>query len=239
MASGISEASLHAFHLSRLTRRTSTSSIDPLLDDEPFLRRQLVDRKPRISEADVHAYHLAHLSHQATSTSSPKKRRKSLPLSKGRAKRPVPIRRSTSTFSIIHLSASSPQAHVPHRALSPKKFKTRRDSGALPYHDSSESDDDDDEVDRLRSSSMRGRRDASSNTSVSSMIPSSPLPLPAAVRRPKALGMVGMDRGGWEGGRTPGTQQMEGVTGGSGRMKRKGPSWVTTTPVGVGRVEMG
>ncbi len=236
MSSAISESSLHAFHLSRLIRSTSTSSLGPRLNDETYLIHQLDPPKPpRISEADVHAYHFAHVHHRSTSSPKKAKSRRSLPARIRSTKaRPLPIRRSSSVFSTIPLS-SSLHAHIPVRAHSPEK--PARDSASLPHPSESdlESVPDEMEVDQLRSSP---RERASSDTSASSVIPSSPMP-ERIKKRYNTLGMVGLAHTGYEGLRTPmsergGSRELGSARhnrSGNGKKRMKGPSWVTETPV--------
>jgi len=266
MGSTISEAALHAFHFSRLIPSSSSSSTRTNLDRPPLEHSLTLDtlrfravtfhdadsaRCP-ISEAEVHAFHLSTLSHLPT------KPRRSLP-TKTRPKLTRPVHRylSVSPFSIIPLSSpSSSHAHIPLQALSPENH--RRDSASLPFLADKDNigdsgTDSDDEVNQLRSSSLPVQdreggwgtwREGSSNTSASSMIPSSPLPF--AVRdkeggsgrmRVKPLGMVGMGGVGRERIRTPRSivEVENGRVGGSAGRKsgkmRKGPTWVTSTPV--------
>ncbi|CAD6564382.1 MAG: hypothetical protein TREMPRED_004968 [Tremellales sp. Tagirdzhanova-0007] len=255
----ITEADLHAFHLSRLNLSSKNPSSTNLIS--AYRPRQKVLSLPKshhITEADVHSYHLANRLAQPPLLSKKGTRRRSVPsqtLGHVRTYPRPPVPHSSSSFSIIALSDPSTPAQIPSRAITYLKSDPQRQGKSTPIirtspqcHMTVRYDRSDDDFDQLCSSSAiecRTRREGSSITLASSLVPSSPVAITAGAEqsRPPGLRIVGKAM---EMGETKGISREvlekgnEGVRSALARKKvskkkssRTGPSWVTSTPNGV------
>jgi hypothetical protein len=283
----VSEAEIHAFHLSQITNissvhaSSSADKLDPILSDQAMLDFYCnVDksdsigpkhnRRSTISEADVHAWHLSHLQRGGLGEGSGVKRaRLSLPVkakSNGSSRlRPIPKPRSAIPHSRpfnsrISLSIKEDDHHrcfIPKEAIFPKIQQTTHGSSRLPspspspppqtlpspprdYTVGFQADhhvneyESDHEIDQLPSSSMppsqrsehtiRANRRGSSDSDVSAMIPSSPLAAKRA--KPRSQG----DAGSVKKKKKKDGKRVEELKA-NGDAGRKGPTWVTRTPV--------
>ena len=247
MTAIITEADLHAFHLSRLQPSSSTSSIHVPTSHQSREKPFSQPTRYHISEAEVHLHHLANLPvHPPLGKKDT--RRRSVPhhaSEKVRTRPRPPMRFSSSSLSIIALSDPSTHAEVPSQAVMPHEPLNQQRGSSSPFPRYDRSDDDFDQLCSSSAIDYQTRRGSSSITSASSVIPSSPVAVivQSEQNRPLALEMMGEVKGKGEvvaAARDLLEREDWGLRLDLARKKvikikksKTGPSWVTSTPTGV------